>query len=123
MNGPSSANWDIDLGPMTVTDWFHETAESLYASQLQLGPPGPSDTGLINGMNEFNGSGKYSQITFTPGKKHRIRLINTSTNTHFKFWIDEHIMAVMAADFVPIQPYTTDVLNIGIGMVLLEGTC
>jgi hypothetical protein len=44
-----------------------------------------------------------------------MRLINTSTNTHFKFWIDQHVMTVQAADFIAIEPYNQTVLNIGIG--------
>ena len=74
------------------------------------------DTGLVQGKNMFNGSGEYYNMTFTLGKKYRIRLINMSTNTHFKFSIDQHTMMVMAADFIPIEPYNTTVLNIGIGI-------
>jgi FtsP/CotA-like multicopper oxidase with cupredoxin domain len=72
-------------------------------------------TGLVQGKNMWNGSGEYYPLPFTPGKKNRIRLVNTSTNTHFKFWIDQHILQVMSADFVPIEPYNTTILNIGIG--------
>jgi FtsP/CotA-like multicopper oxidase with cupredoxin domain len=113
--GPSSANWDIDLGALPITDWFHTPASELLFLEEQAGPPIPGDTGLINGKNMFNGSGEYYSMTFTHGKTHRIRLVNTSTNTHFKFSIDQHTMTVQAADFVPIEPYETTVLNIGIG--------
>ena len=117
INGPSSANWDIDLGPVTITDWFHTPAFTEYFTQRIFGAaPGPADNGLINGKNMLNESGSYSEFTFVPGKKHRIRLINTSTNTHFKFWIDQHTMTVQAADFIAIQPYETEVLNIAIGI-------
>jgi len=44
-----------------------------------------------------------------------LRLINTSTASQFKFSIDNHILTVVSADFVPIQPYTVKYLNIGIG--------
>lgn len=64
----------------------------------------------------FNGAGEYSVFEFVAGLKHRIRLINTSTDTAFKFWIDQHTMTVQAADFIAIEPYETDVLNIGIGI-------
>jgi laccase len=114
--GPSSANWDIDLGALPINDWFHEPASELFFVEELPGLPIPADTGLINGKNTFNGSGEYYNMTFTPGKKHRIRLVNTSTNTHFKFWIDQHTMTVQAADFVPITPYNTTVLNIAIGI-------
>ena len=34
-----------------------------------------------------------------------LRLINTSTATQFVFSIDKHILQVVEADFVPIEPY------------------
>jgi FtsP/CotA-like multicopper oxidase with cupredoxin domain len=117
--GPSSANWDIDLGPLGVTDWYHEPAFRAYFKQRSS--PGPADNALFNGLNTFNIGGdivgEKFEMTFIPGKKHRIRVINMSTNSHFKFSIDEHTMTVQAADFVAIEPYETNVLNIFIGIL------
>jgi FtsP/CotA-like multicopper oxidase with cupredoxin domain len=87
----------------------------LWFTEVLPGPPINADTGLINGKNMFNSSGEHSTFSFTSGKKHRLRLVNTSTNTHFKFSIDEHVITVMSADFIPIVPYNTTVLNIAIG--------
>jgi FtsP/CotA-like multicopper oxidase with cupredoxin domain len=98
INGPSSANWDIDLGPLSITDWFHTPASELFFSEEQPGPPAAGDTGLIQGKNMFNGAGEYFDMKFTQGKKHRIRLVNTSTNTHFKFSIDSHTMTVLSVN-------------------------
>lgn len=41
--------------------------------------------------------------------------MNTALDTHFRFSIDNHTLTVIAADLVPIQPYTTNTLSIGIG--------
>jgi FtsP/CotA-like multicopper oxidase with cupredoxin domain len=120
IHGPTSANWDIDLGTVAVADLFHRTAFAQFFTERIPGPPSPASNGLINGKNKFNGSGEYSEFTFKPGKKHRIRLINTSTNTHFKFWIDQHVMTVQAADFIAVEPYTQTVVNIGIGIFSWE---
>lgn len=49
------------------------------------------------------------------GSRTRLRLVNTALDTHFRFTIDGHNLTVIAADLVPIQPYSTDTLNIGIG--------
>lgn len=75
--------------------------------------------GLINGMNTFNQSGtivgaRY-ETTFASGTSYLLRLVNVAADTHFKFTIDNHTLTVISTDFVPIQPYTTDVLNIAIG--------
>ena len=118
IHGPTSANWDIDLGPVGLTDWYHEEAfKAFYTFRTA---PGAAQNALFNGMNTFNDSGtivgqKY-ETTFTPGKKHRLRIINMSSDSHFKFSIDHHLMTVQAADFVPIEPYTTDMLNIFVGI-------
>ena len=120
IHGPSSANWDIDLGPVGVSDWYHTPTFQLYFSERTA--PGAADNALFNGLNTYTDpttlvtTGSKFEMTFTPGKKHRIRLINMSTDSHYKFSIDEHVLTVQAADFVPIVPYQTTVLNIFIGM-------
>lgn len=38
-----------------------------------------------------------------------------STDSHFKFTIDNHVMTVHSADFTPIEPYNTTMLNLFIG--------
>jgi FtsP/CotA-like multicopper oxidase with cupredoxin domain len=117
--GPSTANWDIDLGPLGVTDWYHEPAFRAYYQERTS--PSAADNALFNGLNTFNDSGtivgEKFEMNFVPGKKHRIRLINMSTDSHFKFSIDQHVLTVQAADFVAIEPYQTTVLNIFIGTI------
>ena len=49
------------------------------------------------------------------GKKYLLRLINTSVDSTFVFAIDNHDITVMSSDFVPIVPYKTDSVLIGIG--------
>ena len=44
-----------------------------------------------------------------------MRLINTSVDTAFIFAIDNHKITVVGADFVPIKPYVTDHVVVGIG--------
>lgn len=119
INGPSTANWDHDLGNMALLDWDHDTADNLVLESGKSGPPTMAN-GLINGTNTFtldDGSivGSRWETTFTAGERYLLRLVNTAADTHFKFTIDNHTMTVIAADFVPIQPYTTDVISIAMG--------
>ena len=46
INGPSSANWDVDTGPMAITDWFHTPASLVYFTAELPGPPPVGDTGI-----------------------------------------------------------------------------
>lgn len=118
INGPATANYDVDVGSILLSDWSHQTADELYSSALTTGPPTLTN-GIINGTNTWNNSGTIvgTRFTapFTAGKQHRLRLINGAIDTHFKFSIDNHTLTVIAADFVPVVPFQTTVLNIGMG--------
>ncbi len=118
INGPASAPYDIDLGPLTLSDWTHKTTDEFHLLASQSGST-PMDNGLINGTNMFgNTQGQYQNITFTPNKLHRIRLISTAMDTFFHVSLDSHEMTVIAADFVPITPFKVGVgetLRIGMG--------
>lgn len=60
-------------------------------------------------------TGSRFETTWETGKSHRLRLVNGAIDTHFKFSVDNHTMTVIANDLVPIVPYNTTVLNIGMG--------
>jgi len=124
INGPASANYDEDLGVIFLSDWSHQTADEQYLSAQLNGPP-LQDTGLINGTNVSNKGGSRFEVKFTAGTKYRLRVINPSIETHFRFEIDNHNFTVMANDLVPIKPYSTQVLNIGMGQrydIVVEAT-
>ena len=48
-------------------------------------------------------------------KRYLLRLINTSFETTFVFSIDNHLLQIVGADFVPIHPYQNTSVLIGIG--------
>jgi FtsP/CotA-like multicopper oxidase with cupredoxin domain len=66
-------------------------------------------------LGRFDGKGSYYQQKFKAGKKYLVRIINGSTALHFNWSLDNHVIRVIAADFVPIEPYTTNSLSVGIG--------
>jgi FtsP/CotA-like multicopper oxidase with cupredoxin domain len=109
INGPATANYDIDLGALPLTDWFSEPMFEILASRPTVPPT--SQTILVNGTSSNN----LSKINFTPGKTHRLRLINTGINNNFHVGIDQHKLQVIAVDFVPVTPFTVDTLNIAVG--------
>jgi len=121
INGPATANYDEDLGNRLLTDWGHQTADERYI-QAEIKGAISSDNGLINGTNVWLEDGDADQVgtrfstSFEAGKSYRLRLVNTAVDTQFKFSIDNHTMTVIASDFVPIGPYQTTVLEIGMGM-------
>lgn len=119
INGPATDNYEEDKGIVFLSDWNHRTADELYFQALTTGPPNITN-GLINGTNTWEDEmgttvGYRFNTSVTAGQSYRFRLVNGAMDTHFKFSIDNHMMTVIAADFVPIVPYDTTILNIGMG--------
>ncbi|KAF7923683.1 uncharacterized protein EAE98_007501 [Botrytis deweyae] len=99
------------------SDWSPVTAE--VEAFAALAAPPTLDNGLINGTNTYNNSdtivSSHFETTFKSDTRYRIRLMNTTADTHFKFSIDSHTIKVIAADFVPIVPYISDTIAISMG--------
>jgi FtsP/CotA-like multicopper oxidase with cupredoxin domain len=114
INGPATANYDEDKGHIFLNDWSHSTAEVLAAEAATSGPP-TLDNCLINGTNVYDDAGTRFETDFVAGTSYRIRLVNGAADTHFRFTIDNHTMQVIATDFVPIVPYNTTDISIGMG--------
>lgn len=84
IDGPASSNYDVDLGTFPINDWYYQDADVENVetlNSLQQGANGPAaDTLLVNGTNNNGAGGAYAQVTVQAGKKHRLRLINTSVD-------------------------------------------
>ncbi|PSK60454.1 Iron transport multicopper oxidase [Elsinoe australis] len=108
IDGPATANYDIDLGSFWVTDWYYEGAWNLNVQALQAlqqgGGPSPADTILVNGTGKSANGGSYAQVTLQPGKKHRLRLINPSVDNYIRVKLDNHPLTIISADFIPTTP-------------------
>lgn len=87
-----------------------------------------SDNTLINGKMFFDCStvapGDKAKCTdnaglsvfkFQSGKTHRLRLANTGASGQHRISIDNHVMTVIANDFIPIVPYDTKALVLAVG--------
>lgn len=114
INGPATANYDVDLGTLMLSDWDHQTADQKYLEAHHYKTT-TSLNGLINGTGVYNDGGSYFETSFESGKRYRVRVINAAADAQFKFSIDNHTAEVIAADFVPIVPYTTETVRIGEG--------
>lgn len=130
IHGPSHVSYDIDVGPVILSDWYHTPYEEIV-EQVMASPANPlppfSDNNLINGKMNYDcgllldkntqctSNSGLSKFKFQSGKTHRLRLINTGAEGIQYFTIDGHNMTIIANDFVPIVPYTTDVVTLGVG--------
>ncbi|KAH8433918.1 uncharacterized protein LDX57_011554 [Aspergillus melleus] len=120
IHGPvqPGASYDLDVGPVMISDYGHESYYTILEQILSIPPSFPNvDNNLINGHGADNNEAGvgFARFNFTSGKKHRLRLLNTGSNANQKFSIDGHVMTVIANDFVPLEPYTTEVITLGVG--------
>ncbi|KAH8672006.1 Cupredoxin [Tricladium varicosporioides] len=140
IHGPKTAPYDIDKGPIMLTDHYHreyfKIVKDVISTDITKIVP-LSDNNLINGRNNYNCSkvtpgdtapcksnAGITNFRFTPNKIHRLRLINAGAESIQKFSIDGHNLTVIANDFVPVTPYDTQVVTLGIGQrtdVLVKG--
>lgn len=111
-------------------DWYHKEYFDIIEEMLKPNgsPRVLSDNNLINGKMHFdcatvakgdktpcvNNAG-ISKFRFKTGKTHRLRLINSGGDGVQRFSIDEHTLTVIAEDFVPVKPYNTSVVTLGVG--------
>ncbi|KAI0134366.1 multicopper like protein [Xylariales sp. AK1849] len=124
IHGPSSYDWDVDLGPVLLTDWTHDTAFNGFITMEMPGKAFYVDSVLVNGHGHYNCSGtapgsecagSYWETSFIPGKKHRMQLVNTGFNYPIIFSIDSHNLTIIANDLVSIEPFTVPSLTISPG--------
>ncbi|KAI0482049.1 Cupredoxin [Xylariaceae sp. FL0804] len=134
IHGPQNENvhYDEDLGPVFLSDWYHKSYEDILKGVLSFPPPATppySDNNLINGKMPYDCSNvnvtannltchdgaEYEVFNFTPGKTYRLRLMNVGSQGMQFFTIDGMKMTVFAQDFIPVVPYETDVVAIGVG--------
>ena len=140
IHGPTSADYNIDIGPVMISDWNHQD----YYRLVQMGigvsqAPVTSNNTLINGKMDYDCSlishsvephtctpnAGLAKFNFHSNKTHLLRLINPSAEAVMYFSIDEHNLTVIATDFVSIKPYATNFVTLGIGQrmdVLVTGS-
>ena len=127
IHGPNTASYDVDLGPVMLSDWYHQDYFTLI--EQTMAPisddllPVLSNNNLINGKNNYpcvtgtacTPNAGVSRFSWQSGKTYRLRLINAGAEGIQKFSIDGYELTVIANDFVPITPYTTNVVTLGVG--------
>lgn len=116
IHGPATADYDVDAGPVMIADTFGMSATAFGSIIAHVGPKA-ADNYLLNGKNVKAdlSAGQHTLWKVQKGKKYLFRLINSAAQNMYSVSIDQHKLKVIAADFVPIIPYETEWLNIGIG--------
>lgn len=119
------AYYDQDLGVFVFRDYYHGSYE-LYRDDSFKGPPPvfhDIDNNLLNGIGcdtSSNGACNWTSTSLaryrvSTGRSYRMRFVNTGAAGAQKIFVDNHKMTVISKDFVPVVPYTTDVITLGVG--------
>jgi FtsP/CotA-like multicopper oxidase with cupredoxin domain len=123
IHGPTHVCYDEDVGPIVLSDHYHKDYFTMLRQAMNGSTP-LSNNILINGKNNFpcdnttlacTPNAGVSKFRFTPGKKYRLRLINTSADAFIKYTIDGHVFTIFANDFKPVVPYTAQVVSLAVG--------
>ena len=72
------------------------------------------DCSSVNDGRSCTDDAPLAKFEFQQGKAHRLRLVNTGAAGQQVFSIDDHEMTVIANDFVPIVPYTSKSVFLGV---------
>ncbi|KAK4095875.1 multicopper oxidase [Parathielavia hyrcaniae] len=117
--GPSTHNFSVDLAfrPLLLTDWSHRSVFEDWPLMVESGNAPSMTNILLNGTGQFGFNKPPEKYTlyFNQSMQHMLILVNTAVDTTFVFSIDGHNLTVIEMDFVPIKPYNTTNLKIGIG--------
>jgi len=110
--GPHNSEYDVDLGPIMLSDWYHTDYFSLVEqtmAPISAGLPPPiSQNNLINGkmnypcdavttpVSGFNctPNAGISKFNVTSGLTYRLRLINSGAEGMQKFSIDGRLSRI-----------------------------
>jgi len=74
------------------------------------------DCSLVTNGQTCTPNAGISKFKFQHGKKHRLRLTNAGAEGIQRFTIDGHNMTVIANEFVPVKPYSTNDVTLGVSI-------
>ncbi|KAI1859035.1 hypothetical protein JX265_010512 [Neoarthrinium moseri] len=117
IDGPSSDNYEVDLGVFPISDYYYDSADDLVLRTM-AGELPHSDNVLFNGTNinpKDPSQGEYAVVKLTKGQRHRLRLINPSVENNYQVSLVGHEFTIIQTDFVPITTTTVDNIFLGIG--------
>ncbi|KAJ6615800.1 multi-copper oxidase [Mycena sp. CBHHK59/15] len=108
---------------ITLSDIYNTPAGDLLTKYLNSNPmetvPEPvPDSATINGHGQYTAchafpdlscdGGSYFNLSLTPNRTYRLRLINAGSFAPIRFSVDRHVLTVVEADGTPVVPIAVD---------------
>ena len=124
IHNPSDGFTNDEDRVIMVSDHYHEDADSLVQKYLngdcwkprsKAGLEPPPVNGLINGQGKFKSRGSNYIELAEPNKTYRLRLMNTGAYVSHSFSIDNHLLTLIEADGLPIEPVIVKNICVSVG--------
>ncbi|KAH7041161.1 multicopper oxidase-domain-containing protein [Microdochium trichocladiopsis] len=109
IHGPATANYDVDLGPLVLMDWFHGSVFHIWETTQRVVALHQPNQCARSTDPRCKGTGERFEFDqpFEPGKKYLIRLIGSQTDGYFKPAIDGHKLPGQRYDVIVEAKPTT----------------
>lgn len=129
-NYPGGGDDVVDIGPVIVSDSYltdyYSVVQQSESNNVAVAELVTSTNTLIQGKGNIDCStapagsnctsnAGLAKFNFKTGKRHLLRIINTSAAAFMVVSLDSHEMTVVANDFVAIKPYTVSQVQLFVG--------
>ncbi|KAF2167126.1 multicopper oxidase [Zasmidium cellare ATCC 36951] len=129
-NYPGGGSDVVDIGPVLVSDSYLTdyytlvqqsesnnvaVAELVTSSNTLIQGKGNVDCSAAPAGSNCTSNAGLAKFNFTRGKRHLLRIINTSAAAFMVVSLDSHKMTVVANDFVAVKPYTVSQVQLFVG--------
>ncbi|KAI9342663.1 Cupredoxin [Obelidium mucronatum] len=123
---PYKSKYDYDV-TITLSDFFHYGSDYIlntlfFNENNTLAYEPIPEAGLIGGVGQYNctftknkgckSNNPLKRYNVIPGKRYRLRLINTAAQAHYNFSIDGHDLTVIEADGSYTNPTIVNEISI-----------
>ena len=80
----------------------------------------PFNCSLASPGSHCSPDAPFSKFRVHSGKTYKLRLINSGANSLLGFSIDNHVLTIIANDFVALEPYNTTMVLLGVSLFELQ---
>ena len=108
---------DFDLWITSPVMSNNSTLQAQYSDNTIINGRMPYNCSLVVDGTPCSSHRTYTKFRVRPGKRYRLRLINSGSGGIQYFSIDGHNLTIVSNDFVDIHPYNTTIVTLGVRLL------
>lgn len=105
---PEDSDYYDDNLVISLSDWYYQTTSELVPDLFILGMEPNINSALFNESYEVD-------VVVEKDKTYYLRLVNVGMSASQYFYIEDHILTIIEADGVRVEPVEVDSINIATG--------